>query len=262
LHNFRVVQEFYNNYKKSIIDTKLSDNETMIDKWYFQVGRSAVEVIVASCLASNIQKVERVLDLPCGHGRVLRHLVHLFPGAKFDACDLDMGGVDFCATTFGANAIYSRPDLTEVNFCAMYDVIWVGSLFTHTSEDITRRWMAHLAKYLNPNGIVVATLHGRWSEHVNKVAPYTSPERWQKILDRYYSHGYGYCDYIQEESHDFISGNYGISLIKPHIMIKIIEEIPGVRIFLYNERAWGDHQDVVAFGRPAFDLPWSPGEVG
>lgn len=65
-----------------------------------------------------------------------------------------------------------------------------------------------------------------------------------------------YCDYTPEELHDFISRNYGVSLIRPHAMVRLIEEIPGIRIFLYNERAWGDHQDVVAFGRPSFDLPW------
>jgi len=116
--------------------------------------------------------------------------------------------------------------------------------------------MAHLAKFLSPNGIVVATFHGRWSEHVHKVAPYIGEERWEGILAQYNSYGYGYSDYIQEESHEFISNSYGISLIKPHFIIKMIEEIPGIRIFSYIERAWADHQDVVAFGHPAFDMAW------
>lgn len=256
MHNFSPIQAFYKNYQGSTVDTRMSPQESMNNQWYFEVGASAVEIIVAACLGSSIQKVERVLDLPCGHGRVLRHLVHLFPDAEFDACDLDADGVEFCATTFGSKAIHSRPELTDVDFNTTYDVIWVGSLFTHTPEQVTRRWMAHLAKFLSPNGIVVATFHGRWSEHVHKVAPYIGEDRWRGILDQYNNYGYGYSDYIQEESHEFISSSYGISLIKPHFIIKMIEEIPGIRIFSYIERAWADHQDVVAFGCPAFDMAW------
>jgi SAM-dependent methyltransferase len=256
MHNFKVIHDFYQGYQNSIVNSHISPNDSMNNQWYFQVGQSAIEVVIAACFASKIQTVERVLDIPCGHGRVLRHLVHLFPDAQFDACDLDSDGVDFCATTFGANPIYSSAELTDVEFGTMYDVIWMGSLFTHTSEDITRRWMAHMANYLSPNGFIVATFHGRWSEHVHKVAPYMGEERWQKILDQYHTNGYGYCDYIQEESHEYISGSYGISLVKPHVTVKMIEEIPGVRVFCYNERAWADHQDVVVFGRPAFDMAW------
>ena len=258
MHNFKLIQRIYNNYQENIIDTQISLKETMNNQWYFDIGKSAVEVIIAACVASNIQKVERVLDIPCGHGRVLRHLVHLFPGALFDACDLDTDGVDFCAATFGAKAIYSQEELSDVEFDALYDVIWVGSLFTHTSENVTQRWMVHLAKFLSPDGIIVATLHGRWCEHVHKVSPYIGNERWEDILKQYHTHGYGYSDYIQKESHDYISGSYGVSLVKPHTSIKIIEQIPNIRIFSYIERAWADHQDVVVFGRPAFDNAWVP----
>ncbi len=256
MHNFHAVERFYKNYQNSIIDTRISPQETMNNQWYFDIGKSAVEVIISACLASNIQNVGRVLDIPCGHGRVLRHLVHLFPDAQFDACDLDVEGVNFCAATFGAHAIPSRAELADVEFGALYDVIWVGSLFTHTPADVTRRWMAHLAKFLNPNGIVIATLHGRWCEYVHRVAPYIAEERWQKILKNYRSDGYGYHDYIKEESHEFIPESYGVSLVKPHVSIRIIEEIPDIRLFYYNERAWADHQDVVAFGRPAFNKAW------
>jgi hypothetical protein len=44
-----------------------------------------------------------------------------------------------------------------------------------------------------------------------------------------------------------------VSLARPHVIVRMVEQIPGVRILLYAERAWADHQDVIAFGRPAFD---------
>jgi SAM-dependent methyltransferase len=256
MHNFDAWQTYYSGYLASPVDTTLSPRETMGNQWYFEVGRSAVEVVMAAGAASMLRDVRRVLDLPCGHGRVLRHLVKLFPQASFDACDLDRDGVEFCAATFGARPIVSVADLTAVDFGAAYDLIWVGSLFTHTSAEKTQAWLAHLATFLTPHGMIVATVHGRWCEEVQKHSPYIAAERWQRILDGYAKTGYGYVDYATEESHDYIPGSYGVSLARPHVIMRMVEQIPGVRILLYAERAWADHQDVIAFGRPAFDKPW------
>jgi SAM-dependent methyltransferase len=256
MKNFDFVRAAHECYESRVVDERLSPNDTMKNEWYLEVGRSAVDVILAACLSSRISRVQRVLDLPCGHGRVLRHLVQLFPEAQFDACDLDADGVKYCAETFGARPILSRPDLSEVDFGAQYDLIWVGSLFTHVSQKFAQRWLAHLARYLAPDGIVVATLHGRWSEHVHAKYPYIAAGRWKTILDGYRRDGYGYCDYAKEEVPGFLGGAYGVSLVSPRVSIGMIEQIPGVRIYSYGERAWADHQDVVVFGKPAFDKAW------
>jgi SAM-dependent methyltransferase len=256
MNNFEYIQRLLKNYETSVIDRRISPNDTMNNQWYFEIGQSAVENIVIACLVSKIQMVKKVLDIPCGHGRVLRHLVKLFPEAEVHACDLDTDGLNFCASTFGARTINSCEELTDIDFSCQYDLIWVGSLFTHTSQEITRRWTSHLVKFLSPQGIVVATLHGRWCEHVYKVVPYIGEDRWQAILEDYSSKGYGYRDYIKQESHSFISGSYGVSLAKPHATIRDLENISGIRIYLYRERGWADHQDVVTFGRPSYDERW------
>ncbi len=256
MHNIDYVNSLISRYKTAAIDQHLSPNETMNNEWYFPVGRSAVDNILLGCLASGITDVRSVLDVPCGHGRVLRHLVALFEGSKFHACDLDQDGVEFCASTFGATPIVSRAELTEVDFGTTFDLIWVGSLFTHTSRELTKRWMTHLARFLSPNGIIVATLHGRWCERVHTVAPYIAQERWETILRDYRATGHGYSDYSNEETHSYIEGSYGISLTRPRVTLEDIETIPGVRIHSYRERAWVDHQDVIVFGRPAYDVPW------
>lgn len=256
MNNFDYINGLLRNYNSAIVDKRISPNDSMNNQWYFEVGRSAVEIIAAALMVSQLQRVNKVLDLPCGHGRVLRHLIHLFRDAEFHACDLDEDGVNFCSSTFGARPIYSKEELTNIDFGTKYDLIWVGSLFTHTAEIVTKRWTAHLARFLSPQGIIVATLHGRWSQHVHKVNPYIGEDSWKEILKDYSSTGYGYRDYLKEESHSFISGSYGISLAKPHVIIRDLEEIPGIRIYLYLERGWADHQDVVVFGHPGYDEPW------
>ncbi len=243
-------------YISSDVDKHISPDETMNGEHYFEIGRSAIEAITVSCLASQLEKIETVLDLPCGHGRVLRHLVKFFPNANIYACDLDRKGVDYCSERFDAIRIYSTEGLTDTDFPTQFDLIWIGSLFTHTSKDVTLRWLKHLARYLSQKGIIVATVHGRWCEEVHKMFPYISEKSWKKILSEYKRTGYGYCDYSRNEEHLFIDGSYGVSLAKPHVTLNIIEQIPGVRIFLYKERGWADHQDIVAFGMPNYSKPW------
>jgi SAM-dependent methyltransferase len=256
MFNFDFLCRLLRNYDPSKVERLISPNDSMNNQWYFEVGESAVQIIAAALAASQLNEIRRVLDLPCGHGRVLRHLVHLFPDAEFHAWDLDIDGVNFCASTFGARPIYSQEDLTKVDFGCQYDLIWVGSLFTHTAENVTKKWMAHLTKFLSPQGIIVATVHGRWCQNVHKVVPYITEDKWGGILEDYSSKGHGYRDYLQKDSHPFISGSYGISLAKPHVTVRNLEDIPDIRIYLYLERGWADHQDVVVFGRPSYDDPW------
>jgi hypothetical protein len=61
--------------------------------------------------------------------------------ANFTACDLDEHGVDFCVRKFGATGAYSDVDPRKIRIQAKFDLIWVGSLFTHLNGD---RWSSFL----------------------------------------------------------------------------------------------------------------------
>ena len=211
MHFLEYVHGLAQGYESRSVDSTLSPTETMNNEWCFQVGRSAVDNILIAMASSRLQSVRKVLDIPCGHGRVLRHLVCLFRGQKFTlAISIKLGWT--FAPRLLAQSLSTRKKLTLVDFGTQYDLIWVGSLFTHTNREATRRWAAHLAKFLSPHGIVVATLHGRWCRNlVDKVSPYIAEERWQAILRDYSTFGYGYRDYPRAESHSFISGSYGVS---------------------------------------------------
>ncbi len=255
--NLEYVSGLLKHYQSAQIDLTISPTDTMNDEWYIPVGKYAVEAIATACVSARIHQVRSVLDIPCAHGRVLRHLVHLFPGATFHAFDLDRAGVEFCAKNFGATPVHSVEDLTKVDFGTRFDVIWVGSLFTHTSRKITRAWLAHLARFLTPQGIVVATFHGRWSQFVHEIIPFTDDLAWGRIVADFKRSGYGYRNYPVELGHSYMNGSYGVSLAKPNAILRDIEQIPGVRIHLYRERGWGDNHDVVAFGRPSYDELWA-----
>jgi len=81
---------------------------------YFTLGRRALELIHFSSVLCNKPHYPAILDLPCGHGRVLRWLRAHYHYAKITACDLDHDGVDFCAKQFGATPVYSQRDLKQL----------------------------------------------------------------------------------------------------------------------------------------------------
>src|SRR5919109_3533527 len=60
---------------------------------YFRVGEGAINEIER--LLDN--EPERILDLPCGHGRLMRWLRAAYPYAEIVGCDLDPDAVNFCA---------------------------------------------------------------------------------------------------------------------------------------------------------------------
>src|SRR5438105_14682090 len=94
------------------LDPNDKENAAWLDEeWkfvhYFTVGADALRVIVAA-LTGNLRDVpQSVLDLPCGSGRVTRHLRAFFPDARLVACDLHDYHVKFFVDALGAEGFIS-----------------------------------------------------------------------------------------------------------------------------------------------------------
>lgn len=130
-------------------------------KHYFDVGLSALRCVRLALASAGKTIVDKILDLPCGHGRVMRILRAEYPQAEIHACDLLTAGVEFCRKHLDAVPIPSNPDPKKVRLKGPYDLIWVGSLFTHFDAS---RWPAFLQLLhgsLADNGVCVVTTHGR-----------------------------------------------------------------------------------------------------
>src|SRR5262245_10347339 len=67
---------------------------------YWSVGRSAIDIIAAAMIAAGKTRVTSALDLPCGGGRVTRHLKAFFPDPALFAGDLDRIKQVFVTETF------------------------------------------------------------------------------------------------------------------------------------------------------------------
>lgn len=255
------------------VDVEISATERMPlthPQYYFRVGQSAIRLIRLALLAAGKTEVRSILDLPSGHGRVLRYLKVAFPGAELTACDILRDGVDFCAARFGATPVYSDLIPSAAMFSARrFDLIFCGSLLTHVDAP---RWGDFLALFdalLEPGGVLVFTVHGpfvayrmRAGEHYGYgaarrrgLARFLSsligwedgPSRIARLLRGYDSDGFGYLDDG--------SGTYGITLSKPSWVLTQVEHHPDLRMLAYLERGWDDHQDGVVCMKHPFVSP-------
>lgn len=213
---------------------------------YRRVGRSALRAIhLALVAAGREESVDDVLDLPCGHGRVLRVLARAFPDARLTACDLDRNAVDFCARTFGATPAYSSSDPVEIRLNGKFDLLWCGSLLTHLDA---RLWLAFLRVFesvTRTGGVCVFTTHGRLSAQWVRSRKWTyclDPLQLDGLIGRWDRTGFGYVDYPGQTG-------YGISIAAPSWVCGQVEQFPSFRLVSFSEAAFDNHQDVVALLR-------------
>jgi SAM-dependent methyltransferase len=245
---------------------EISPDDKMFDgneDFYFAVGRSALDCIGSALRASQVPaaNVRRILDLPCGHGRVLRHLRSAFPEAELTACDLLRAGVDFCAATFGAAPVYATEDPAAIAVSRdAFDLIWVGSLLTHLDAPRWSQFLDLFRRCLRPGGVLVFSAHGRnvYDRTVrggtvlgldNYGMPY-----WRSTIVRYrYERtGFGYGHYHNKTS-------YGQALASPAWVFPQLARVHGLRVVHFAEAAWSRHHDVYACVRdPAWRVHHPP----
>ena len=209
---------------------------------YFEVGRSAMASIRVALHLAGRATCESILDLPCGHGRVMRHLRAAYPEARITACDLNQDGVDFCAKTFGATGVYSRKNLEELVLPGRFDLIWCGSLLTHLERPLWGQLLSFFEQRLTENGVVLFTTHGRASAKWIRENTYTyglDPAGLPDLLADYERTGFAYAPYPGSQ-------DYGITLTRPSWVLEQLQQYPHLRVVLLNEAAWDAHQDVYA----------------
>ncbi|HEX3560925.1 MAG TPA: class I SAM-dependent methyltransferase [Pyrinomonadaceae bacterium] len=220
---------------------------------YFRVGLDALRLVEGALAASGLEEVRRVLDLPCGGGRVLRFLVSRFPRAEFVACDLQRDMADFCARQFGARAAYSKDDLGELHFDAPFDLVWCGSLATHLDASSLRALLKLFRRSLAPGGLAVFTTHGERVVRrmlADEFDYAIAKERIPAIVGSYRATGYGFTNYPDVSAYGVApDAGYGVSLTSPEWVRAEAARAGGLREVFFEPHGWDEHQDVFGFVR-------------
>jgi SAM-dependent methyltransferase len=125
-----------------------------------------------------------------------------------------------------------------------FDLIWVGSLFTHLPGTKWDTFLRFLTERLAPNGLLVFTAHGPW--YAEQIRQECSPlggvpaESLLEMLRGFDETGFGFAGYPEFD-------DYGLSLSAPAEVTKRLQGLEDMRLTLYLERGWRSHQDVIAY---------------
>ena len=205
-------------------------------------GTSAIDIIFRAMLATKISSFAKILDMPSGHGRVLRHLIAAFPQSEITACDIMPDAVQFCGDEFRVQSVLSQDDFSTLNFDSQFDLIWCGSLFSHLPQHKFVDCLRLFSRSLSPGGLAILTLHGRFSVSVGS-GFYLPVEKFHRVEQAYRDCGFGYADYADTETP--LTNNYGVALSSPSFVLKHVEDDVSVRIVSFKERDWNNHQDAL-----------------
>lgn len=227
-----------------VINTISADERMPADhvEGYLATGRSALRAVRLAQLAAGVGDFTSILDLPSGHGRVLRWLKAAYPEARLTASDLLTEGVDFCAETFGAEPVYSSPSPPADMFSEKFDLIWVGSLFTHLDAAQWDHFIQLFYDLLLPNGIAVVSTHGELvAERMRRGHLYGYPE--QSVLRALRTYSHAEFAFLEEDPTRI---EYGITLSTPAWVVDRFLRQSNFRLVMFTEALWANHQDVIA----------------
>jgi SAM-dependent methyltransferase len=219
---------------------------------YFYVGRSNLHLLlnilsIRSSYSAGDGPIENILDFGCGHGRVARWIRAGFPNAQIYVTDFDKTGVEWCVEKLGCRGIAGTIPI------GFFDLVWLGSVFTHLPEHVAAPLLQELLGALRPNGVLVVTTQGRYSVERMKDFDYANdPRDWmhyalsKKLFDvvvkGYSETGYGYVDYPGQK-------DYGVCIAEPAWYSKRVLASNDFIQILFQEKGSDNHQDVSAFMR-------------
>jgi SAM-dependent methyltransferase len=214
---------------------------------YFTAGRSALKSIRLAMLAANRDGVTRILDFASGAGRVLRYLKAAFPDAELAACDVVDDYLRFCSDVFGARSLKSNLDPSQIELDGQFDLIWCGSLLSHTDSDDFAGYLKLWESALAPGGVLVFTVMGRSVPVAlrNGMSPLSvNRDEADQILRDFESTGFAFVYGVHEPD-----AKLGEAVASPAWVCSQLEKTPELSLLLYCEESW-EGQDVVACTKP------------
>ena len=131
---------------------------------YLEAGREcfkSIENIVKTC-GKSFEEISSFLDFACGYGRVTRFWIQEMKAGKIWVSDIYKDAVDFQKKYFKVNGFYSQTEPSNLVFPRKFEVIYVGSLFSHLPAIRFEEWLLILYNILEENGVLIFSTHGEF----------------------------------------------------------------------------------------------------
>ncbi len=129
---------------------------------YFKTEKEALQSIenIIQSSGKTFEHIKSFLDFASGYGRATRFLIQEIDPSKVWVSDIYEGAVDFQKEYFGVNGFYSETDPRKLQFPREFEMIYVGSLFSHLPMHRFRDWLSRLYAILEDDGILIFSTHG------------------------------------------------------------------------------------------------------
>jgi SAM-dependent methyltransferase len=265
----------WRSYEASEVDQYISPVDDMLDSddsknHYFDIGRSALHIISEAILLSGRAHFDRILDLPCGGGRITRHLVKFFPDAKIYVDDIVAEKREAVRDQFALEFALCARDFRGA-LDIQFDMIFVGSLFTHLNHTMFRDALNYLIASLSPGGLLIMTTHGRlaatWAASEQrklgksrrpkslldtlrrKPRPVAVEDVLEAIEGSYVETGFGYTEY--RAFTQAYGKSYGATFVTPSWLMQLVQSRADATILGFKERGFANHQDVLTLQKLA-----------
>jgi ubiquinone/menaquinone biosynthesis C-methylase UbiE len=142
-----------------------------------------LELVYASGLSFGVG--DRILDLGCGAGRMIRHLTDLAETCEVWGTDISAEHIYWCkqhlSPPFNFATTTKIPHLPFED--RSFKLIYCGSVFTHI-DDLADAWLLELKRILAPEGRLYLTLHDNHTIELFESGRHDSAEIVRRIKSR------------------------------------------------------------------------------
>jgi SAM-dependent methyltransferase len=132
--------------------------------------RTMLDILTAS--GFTLQPGDRILDLGCGAGRMIRHLAPQARSCEIWGADISAPHIQWCerhlTPPFHFLTSTKVPHLPFPD--GFFSLIYCGSLFTHI-DDLAKTWLLELRRLLAPEGRAYLTIHDEETIRQLEAAP-------------------------------------------------------------------------------------------
>lgn len=201
---------------------------------YFTIGYNGFSLI--KDFLSNVFPDQtfkgKILDFASGYGRVTRFLSAYYGPSQVTTSDIKTEAVDFQIKHFQVDGFYSTYTPSTLKVEKRFDLIFVGSLFSHLDESLFQEWLTTLISLLTENGFLLFTVHDQ------TLHPDLKEESFQFVASN------------EDEKFEFIQNRitstslYGISFVSEFYVSQVLKKVNPNLAYKRYPKTFGGHQDL------------------
>jgi SAM-dependent methyltransferase len=195
-----------------------------------------------SAVGKSWADLERVLEIGCGYGRIVRVLREHVPPSKIYVSDVIEEGANFSASELGVNKM---PVLEKVQggYDEFFDLIFLLGVYIHMPLDFMRNHIELVSRALKPSGLFVFTTQGPiCAQNAEQFGQYWLDKK--IVLQDLQTKGHSF----QKYPHYY--DQYGMAWHTEDCVRETIQDakIP-LRFIRYGAAEYGGHSDVFVYSK-------------